>query len=104
MIEAVERTDKAFALGLQFHPEAALVKNLDNAENKGDFMDYDTALSIFRRVLEALPALEEALRTVLCMYKCRQSEDREGGFRRGEGGIQPGDVLGRGAEYSDSGF
>ena len=60
MIEAVERTDKAFAIGLQFHPEAAVVKNLDDAENKGDFMDFDTALSIFRRVLEALPALAEA--------------------------------------------
>lgn len=31
MIEAVERTDKTFALGLQFHPEAAVVKNLDDA-------------------------------------------------------------------------
>jgi len=48
MIEAVERTDKTFAVGLQFHPEAALVKNLDGAENKGDFMDYDTALRIFQ--------------------------------------------------------
>ena len=60
MIEAVERTDKTFAVGLQFHPEAALVKHLDGAENKDDFMDYDTALSIFRRVLEVLPALDEA--------------------------------------------
>ncbi len=60
MIEAVERTDKTFALGLQFHPEAAVVKNLDDAGNKGDFMDYDTALSIFQHVLEGLPALEGA--------------------------------------------
>lgn len=60
MIEAVERTDKTFALGLQFHPEAAVVKNLDDAGNKGDFMDYDTALSIFQYVLEGLPALEGA--------------------------------------------
>ena len=104
MLDTGERTDKAFALGLQFHPEAALVKNLDNAENKGDFMDYETALSIFLRVLEALHALEEALRTVLCMYKCRRPEDREGDCRRDEGGILPGDVQGRGAKYSDSGF
>ena len=52
MIEAVERTDKTFAVGLQFHPEAALVKHLENAENQGDFMDYDTALSIFRWVVQ----------------------------------------------------
>ena len=52
MIEAVERTDKAFAVGLQFHPEAALVKHLENAENQGDYMDYDTALSIFRWVVQ----------------------------------------------------
>lgn len=60
MIEAVERTDKTFAVGLQFHPEAALVKNLDDAENKADYMDYDTALSFFHYILEALPAMEEA--------------------------------------------
>jgi len=60
MIEAVERTDKTFAVGLQFHPEAAVVKNLDDAGNKGDYLDYDTALSIFRYIVEALPAMEEA--------------------------------------------
>lgn len=51
MIEAFERTDKAFAVGLQFHPEAALVKNLDDAANKGDYMNYETALSIFRYIV-----------------------------------------------------
>jgi len=60
MIEAVERTDKTFAVGLQFHPEAALVKNLDEVENRGDYMDYDTALSVFRYIVEALPVLEAA--------------------------------------------
>lgn len=60
MIEAVERTDKSFAVGLQFHPEAALVKHLDGAENAGNFMDYDTALSIFRYVVGVLPAMQEA--------------------------------------------
>ena len=53
MIEAVERTDKTCAVGLQFHPEAALVKHLENAENRSDFMDYDTALSFFRWIVEA---------------------------------------------------
>ena len=53
MIEAVERTDKTFAVGLQFHPEAAIVKHLEGAENQDDFMDYDTALSIFQWIVEA---------------------------------------------------
>ncbi len=52
IIEAVERTDKTFAVGLQFHPEAALVKHLENAENQNDFMDYDTALSFFRWIVQ----------------------------------------------------
>lgn len=52
MIEAVERTDKTFAVGLQFHPEAALVKHLENAENRNDFMDYDTALSFFQWIIQ----------------------------------------------------
>ncbi|MBQ6961820.1 MAG: gamma-glutamyl-gamma-aminobutyrate hydrolase family protein [Clostridia bacterium] len=52
MIEALERTDKTFAVGLQFHPEAALVKNLDGAANKDDYMDYETALSIFQYIVD----------------------------------------------------
>ena len=30
MIEAVERPDKDFVLGVQFHPEIAVVRNLDD--------------------------------------------------------------------------
>ena len=52
MIEAVERTDKTFAVGLQFHPEAALVKYLDGAANKYDYMGYETALSVFRYIVD----------------------------------------------------
>ena len=51
MIEAVERTDKTFAVGLQFHPEAAIVKHLEGAENRSDFMDYETALSVFQWIV-----------------------------------------------------
>ena len=61
IIEAVERTDKAFAVGLQFHPEAAVVKHLDGAENEDDFMDYDTALSIFEWLVQ-LAANQPAVR------------------------------------------
>ena len=60
MIEAVERTDKTFAVGLQFHPEAALVKNLDDAANKGDFMDYDMALGFFQTIVHGMAALDAA--------------------------------------------
>jgi len=60
MIEAVERTDKTFAVGLQFHPEAALVKHLENAGNRNDFMDYDTALSVFQWIVQER-YLEEGL-------------------------------------------
>ena len=52
IIEAVERTDKTFAVGLQFHPEAALVKHLEGVENQDDYMDYDTALSIFQWIVQ----------------------------------------------------
>ena len=52
MIEAVERTDKTFAVGLQFHPEAALVKHLENAANQNDFMDYEAALSFFQWIVQ----------------------------------------------------
>ncbi len=47
MIEAVERTDKSFALGLQFHPEAAVAKYANKAANSGDFMSRSTAMSVF---------------------------------------------------------
>ena len=53
IIEAVERTDKTFAVGLQFHPEAAIVKYLEGVENRDNFMDYDLALSIFQWIVEA---------------------------------------------------
>ena len=47
IIEAVERTDKSFAVGLQFHPEAAAVKHLEKAENAAQFMDYSAAMQCF---------------------------------------------------------
>ncbi len=47
MIEAIERTDKTCAIGLQFHPEIALIKHLDHEADEDEFMDYQTALRIF---------------------------------------------------------
>ena len=52
IIEAVERTDKTFALGLQFHPEAAVAKHLQNAENANSYMNYDIAISFFKYLIK----------------------------------------------------
>ena len=52
MIEALEHPDKSFVLGLQFHPEAAVVKHLDKEKNADQFMDYETALSFFTALLD----------------------------------------------------
>ena len=59
IIEIVERRDRTFAIGFQFHPEAAVVKHLNNAENKEDFMDYDTALSPFIWLLQEVSQQQE---------------------------------------------
>lgn len=52
IIEAVERTDKPFFLGLQYHPEVAVAKHADHAADALRFMDYDDALSCFRALVE----------------------------------------------------
>ena len=52
IIEAVERTDKTFAIGLQYHPEAAIVKRLDGAANASQFMSYDDALVYFKALVK----------------------------------------------------
>ncbi len=51
MIEGIERTDKECAIGIQFHPEAAIVKHIGkglNNANASQFMTRDAALPIFR--------------------------------------------------------
>lgn len=53
MIEAVERPDKLFCIGVQFHPEIAIAKHLDKKANAGEFMEYDDAIAFFRALLEA---------------------------------------------------
>ena len=52
MIEIVERTDKVFAVGLQFHPEAAIDKNLDCQTNAADYMSYDDAIEVFTYLVD----------------------------------------------------
>ena len=61
IIEAVERPDKTFAVGLQFHPEAAIVKQLEGADDADKNMDYDTGIQFFARLIEATSdAMDEA--------------------------------------------
>ena len=60
MIETVERTDKTYAIGVQFHPEISITKVLDGEANAADYLDYDTALLLFERLeQEAYRQLEE---------------------------------------------
>ena len=61
IIEALERTDKTCAMGIQFHPEAAVGKNLDHAENAGDYISKDKALAFFKWIVNAdYLAMDEA--------------------------------------------
>lgn len=52
IIEGVERTDKDFVVGVQFHPEVAVAKAVDNEEDAGNFMNYEAALSYFKKLIE----------------------------------------------------
>ena len=54
MIEIIEHTGKDFIIGFQFHPEAAVVKHLQGADNAADFMDYDTALLVFESLIDTI--------------------------------------------------
>ena len=54
MIEAIERSDKAFIVGMQFHPEAAIVKHMNNTANAGDYMSEETAREFFEYFLQVL--------------------------------------------------
>ena len=55
IIESVERTDKKCAFGIQYHPEASVGKHLDDDDNKDDYMDYDSALRLFRWIVDYRP-------------------------------------------------
>lgn len=51
VIEAIERTDVAFALGVQFHPEEAVRMNLDGEVAASRFMPIDEGLAYFRALI-----------------------------------------------------
>ena len=51
VIEAVEHTDKTFALGVQFHPEEAVRMNLDDEAKASHFMPYSLGLEFFKALI-----------------------------------------------------
>ncbi len=59
IIEAVERRDKRFCLGVQFHPEVSVRRNVDGSPDAAALMDYDTAAAFFKAVIEAGQEYEE---------------------------------------------
>lgn len=53
IIEAIERTDKRFALGVQFHPEEAIKQHLKGQAGASRFMPLDVAVAYFRALIVA---------------------------------------------------
>lgn len=51
IIEAVERKDKGFALGVQFHPEEAVRKNLYEDPDADQFMQLYEGVNYFRELI-----------------------------------------------------
>lgn len=52
IIEAVERTDKPFFIGVQYHPEVAVAKHSNGAADASRFMSYDSALCYFSALVK----------------------------------------------------
>ena len=53
IIEAVERTDKRWVLGVQFHPETAVKKHLTGAPDANRYMSLEEGLAYFRALIRA---------------------------------------------------
>lgn len=51
IIEAIERTDKTFALGVQYHPEEAVRKHIYNDPEANQFMQLYKAVNYFRALI-----------------------------------------------------
>lgn len=54
IIEAIERPDRQFCLGVQFHPEAAVVRHLDGKSSATQFMSYEAALCYFTGLIKSI--------------------------------------------------
>ena len=59
IIEAIERTDKRFALGVQFHPEEAVRQHLKGEPDAARFMPLDEAIKYFVALIAASRASQE---------------------------------------------
>lgn len=53
VIEAIERSDKHFALGVQFHPEEAIRKHLDHESDASLFMPLEKGVDYFKALIRA---------------------------------------------------
>ncbi|MBR5673303.1 MAG: gamma-glutamyl-gamma-aminobutyrate hydrolase family protein [Muribaculaceae bacterium] len=53
IIEAIERTDKRFALGVQYHPEEAIRKDLTDQPDAARFMPLEEAVAYFLALIKA---------------------------------------------------
>lgn len=60
MIEAIERTDKTLAIGLQFHPEAAMVKHIVGSANKDSYMTMVEAKKLINSFVSSVKARKVA--------------------------------------------
>ena len=49
---SVERSDKDYFIGVQFHPEVDVAKVVDNEQDTGNFMNYEAALAYFKRLIQ----------------------------------------------------
>ncbi|MCR5095468.1 MAG: gamma-glutamyl-gamma-aminobutyrate hydrolase family protein [Erysipelotrichaceae bacterium] len=52
IIEAMERKDKRYIIGIQYHPEAAVRKTVDKETDVNKFMSAEEALVLFKALLE----------------------------------------------------
>ena len=59
-IEAIERTDKTLAIGLQFHPEAAMVKHIAGSANKDSYMTMVEAKKLINSFVSSVKARKVA--------------------------------------------
>ena len=53
VIEAIERPDKRWVLGVQFHPETAVRKHLHHEDDEHRFMSLRQGLAYFRALIQA---------------------------------------------------
>ncbi len=52
IIEAIERIDKTFFIGVQYHPEIAVKKHLERANDADKFMSYDEGIAYFKALVK----------------------------------------------------